>query len=352
MSLTMEEQVQARDWLCRTLSPYYADETPPAPPQQLWPEIVRLSDAGLVAPRLYRRTRDLGFLPAEVEDVLSAVFEYATLRARGMRSELEGIIRFLNDAGLEPVLFKGAEWLMGHYAPGSLRLIGDIDIWFPTGTEQQEALRIFQSAAYMLLTPVDQHNLTSNHHYPPLHKENTIARVELHHQLIRPKLAEIMDLTGTADRLRPAKMDDLRYRRLAMMDGVTIAYLQSGHMGAPPFETRRIAIAKWLDFMDRFAETGHTHLTEPREIGILTDPGDIDVQLLTALSVKFGFPYRGKIDTAYTDSWVAPASSSSIMAHSLRRSLTLRNLLSPSAWWRFVKNFRKRLEAVLYAKSL
>ena len=137
-----------------------------------------------------------------------------------------------------------------------------------------------------------------------------------------------------------------------MMDGVTIAYLQSGHMGAPPFETRRIAIAKWLDFIDRFAETDLDHLTEPREIGILSDANDVDVQLLTALSGKFGFPYRGKIDTAYTDSWIAPPSAPSIMAHSLKRSMTPKNLLSPSAWWRFVRNFPKRLKAVVFSKSL
>ncbi len=150
MQLSHADQEIARSWLCRTLSPYWSDETPCEPPEHLWPEIIRLSDVWLVAPRLYQSCRGTSIIPEDAEDVLLAVADFATVRSRAMRAELEDIIRFLNEADLEPVVFKGAEWLMGHYAPHAPRLMADLDLWFPTETEQRKALKTFEAHGYAL----------------------------------------------------------------------------------------------------------------------------------------------------------------------------------------------------------
>ncbi len=155
-----------------------------------------------------------------------------------------------------------------------------------------------------------------------------------------------MDLDAAAARLGPVALQGLRYRRLAAMDGVTIAFLQSGRMSAPPFETRKVAVAKWLDFMDRFRAITAECVVHPGDIGILGEPHDIDIQLLTALSVKFGFPYAGRTDSAYIDTWVAARMVRTTLAETLWQSLTWRNLQSPAAWLRFVTQFPNRVRGV------
>jgi hypothetical protein len=45
-----------------------------------------------------------------------------------MRAELEDLTAGFNNAGLSPVVLKGAGWLMGHYAPHARWLISDLDL--------------------------------------------------------------------------------------------------------------------------------------------------------------------------------------------------------------------------------
>jgi hypothetical protein len=352
MTLSPHELSEARDWICGTLSPFL-DATPPvAPPDHLWPEIVRLADVWLVAPRLHDRVKDHGLLPADAAEVLGAVSEYATLRADAMRAELEDLIAGFNDAGLEPVVFKGAEWLMGHYAPHARRLISDLDLWFPDSTEQDAAIRVLADLGYRPLTPIEEHDKSRSHHFPPFHRKGAVARLELHHRLIRSTLAASMDLEGAAARLRPTDCNGLRYRRLDPGDALTVAFLQSGRMAIPGFETRKVAVSKWLDFLDRFVLAGRSAISHPADIGIRDCVHPTDIQLLTALKEKFDLPYSGMRDEAYIASWVAARMVEDTLIKSLRRSFTWKNISSPEAWRRFATYLPNRVREVRINKIL
>lgn len=341
MTSRFSEAGAARHWLCQTLSPFRKSEIT-APPPHLWPRIIRQADGWLVGPRLYRQLRGHNFLPSEADDLLEAVTTLAEARARSMRADLVSVIKAFNAAGLEPVVIKGAEWLLGHYAPHALRPIADLDIWFPTPSEQDAALAVLEAQDYLPVEPISSHDKTANHHFPPFHKGDIGPRIELHHRLIRASLKESMNLARAASRLSSVEAPGHRYRRLAPMDGITVAFLQSGRMSAPPFETRRVALAKWLDFMDRFQDAGLLPLEDPSDIGIVDGQHLIDRQLLTALSLACDFPYDGPIDRSYFDDFT----TSFTLAKSIRLAFAWDKVLSLRAWASFVRHLPKRMDAV------
>lgn len=352
MTLSQQELSQARDWICRVLSPVWADALLEPPPSALWPEIVRLADVWLVAPRLYDRCVGAGFMPTDAEAVLSAVSDYSKVREQAMRNELSTVIGGLNAAGLEPVVFKGGEWLMGHYAPHARRLISDLDIWLPHPAEQDEAVRSLRDMGYCSYSPLESHDRLKSHHFPGFHKDGAVARIELHHMLIRPSLSMAMDLSGAENRLEYNERRGLRYRRLAHEDALTVAFLQSGRMAAPGFETRKVALSKWLDFLDRYEPIGWQPIASARELGITDGVQPVDVQLLTALQQKLGFSYEGPKDISYVSDWARVQRTGPLVARSLWQSLNWQNVLSLSAWGRFLNGLGKRINEARFLRRL
>lgn len=347
MTTRKNEAEAARYWLCQTLSPFRKDEIA-APPADLWPRIVRQADGWLVGPRLYLLLQDQGILPPEAADLLEAVTDLADARARSMRADLLSMIGAFNAAGLEPVVIKGAEWLLGHYAPHALRPIADLDIWFPTEPEQDAAIDVLQSQGYQPAQPIASHDKATAHHFPPFHKGDEGPRFELHHRLVRSTLKEAMDLDQATTRLKREDFAGHHYLRLAPIDGVTVAFLQSGRMAMPPFLTRRVPLAKWLDFMDRFQAAGLPPVSTTADIGIIDGHHRTDRQLLTTLAVACGFPYQGPADRSYLKDWAQEVT----VAKSLRRAFTWEKALSPRAWISLIRYFPKRVKAVRFLNSL
>lgn len=337
----------ARYWLSQTLSPFGNIEIT-APPSDLWPRIIRQADSWLVGPRLYLRLRDIDILPRDAADLLEAVTALAEARARSMRSDLVSMISAFNAAGLEPVVIKGAEWLLGHYAPHALRPIADLDIWFPTDPEQDAAIEVLQSAGYAPAQPIATYERGTGHHFPPFHRNDEGPRFELHNKLIRATLTNAMNIELAAHRLVRDEVAGHKYRRLAPIDGVTVAFMQSGRMANPTFETRRVTLAKWLDFMDRFHAAGLPPVTDPVQFGVIDGHHSTDRQLLTALAVACGFPYLGPTDRSYLDDWAQDIT----VAKSLRQAFTWEKALSPRAWVRVVRHFPKRRKGIRFLNSL
>lgn len=340
--MTDSSALDAHRWLCRTLSPYFAEEPIVAPNEKLWPEIVRLSDSWLVSARLQHRLRGCDFVPSDACDVLTAISNYTRDRADMMRSELAAIIATLNAVDVRPVVIKGAEWLLGHYALSSHRIMTDIDIWTPSDSDQVVGLEALQAYGFVPVSPLSQHDKAVSHHYPPLHRDGAIARLELHHDLIRSTLTGMMALDGAEDRLVAVEQSGLSYFRLSPMDGVTVAYLQSGHMASPGFKTRRVTIAKWLDFLDRVHKVGPVSIKSASDIGLLVDDNGIDRQLLTVLQDFFGMPYAGERDTGYIDTWTKPVTPVNLLLAQLYRSVSWQNLSSAKKWRSFSRNFRRK----------
>lgn len=344
MTLYKQDLPDARDWLCRTLSPVWREAPLIAPPEKLWPEIIRLADVWMVMPRLHDQCAKADFVPPDALSVLRAVSDFSKARDDAMREELIIIIRAMNEEGLEPIVFKGAEWLMGHYAPQARRLISDLDLWFNESAEQDAAIAVLLKLEYRPHSPLASFDRQNSHHFPPFHKKDKMARIELHHRLMRASLVESLDLTAVGQRLESTARGGLRYRRLAAEDALAVAFLQSGRMAAPGFETRKVSVAKWLDFLDRYEARGWQPIVGPEAFGIIDGPQEVDIQLLTALKCKFGFPYEGPLNDGYIAEWTDPRPIT--LMQSLLKSLTWQNLTSPKAWVRFISGFGDRVRGL------
>ena len=108
-------------------------------------------------------------------------------------------------------------------------------------------------------------------------------------------------------------------------------------MASPGFETRRVAVSKWLDFLDRFVLAGQSTISHPADIGIRDGIQPIDIQLLIALKEKFDLPYIGPCDDAYIASWASARMYGDPLVKSLWLAFTWRNVSSREAWHRFAK---------------
>tara|TARA_B110000503_G_C7153617_1_gene416275 strand:- start:304 stop:1356 length:1053 start_codon:yes stop_codon:yes gene_type:complete len=346
------DDLYSHRWLCRTLSPYFATESVQPPKPDLWPEIIRLSDAWLVSARLAYRLRGCDFVPPDTFDVLNVLSKYATDRNKTMRDEMIAIITALNEIDIQPVIFKGAEWLLGHYSPQSERIMTDLDIWIPSDSDQMRGLKALQEIGYAPSQTWQGFDKSNSHHFPPLHSDDAIARLEVHHSLIRANLTNMMGLGEAQKRLVMTEQEGLTYRRLSAGDGIVVAYLQSGHMAAPNFDTRKVTISKWLDFLDRFHNDGPPQIRNASDIGVLVNDNEIDRQLLTVLHDFFGLPYEGIRDTGYINTWLKKRQSGNLILKGLYNSATLANFSSKRKWGAFFKNLRNRLKGSFLISKL
>src|SRR5215467_1598169 len=77
---------------------------------QIWPNIIRFSDAHLVTPAVWIGLRRKGLiddLPDEARQYVGSVYEMNTHRNRALVAELDEAIRLLNGRGIVPMLLKG-----------------------------------------------------------------------------------------------------------------------------------------------------------------------------------------------------------------------------------------------------
>jgi hypothetical protein len=97
-----------------------------------WLALYQLATAHLVAPVLYATlaTRDrLSQVPPDVRTALEGLYQLNDQRNRRLRAVLRDTVRLLNQAGIEPILLKGAIALLPEQYPlACARVLGDLDL--------------------------------------------------------------------------------------------------------------------------------------------------------------------------------------------------------------------------------
>ena len=148
--------------------------------------LVSLSARHRIAPFLYALVTDpeIGvLLPAELREGVTLLHDANKVRNEQLHRELVDLVGLLNRAGIEPVLLKGAARLVdGTYPDEAARFMQDLDLLLPqdqlaAGVSCLKAAGYASSAASERLP--DEH-----HHSPSLHREGTLASVELHHSVL------------------------------------------------------------------------------------------------------------------------------------------------------------------------
>ncbi|MGB1581976.1 MAG: nucleotidyltransferase family protein, partial [Nevskiales bacterium] len=122
------------DWLGRCLAPA-GDCVLSMPDEAMWPELLRLAGGQFVTPLLYCNLRDRGLLdqmPEEPRQYLADIYALNLTRNNAIRQQLVELATSFNQAGLLPLVMKGAATLLTDlYGDPGARVLGDIDLFLP-----------------------------------------------------------------------------------------------------------------------------------------------------------------------------------------------------------------------------
>ncbi len=216
------------------------------PPSDPYP--ISESEARLVADNglgpLFWTLAQQGHLGASVQSIelLQSADMTARVIAARSRNSLLQILEVLENAGLEPVVLKGADVAQRFYPEPHWRVMGDLDLLLRNDTGH-EALKILEAEGFRNPTSHPDELWDGHHHVVPVYHPDLKQWVEIHHRLITDK----SPFQEEAVFLEPALgqnvvTDDSGERPIRFL---------------APALTRLHTIAHWyFDLMDRWGDPG------------------------------------------------------------------------------------------------
>ncbi len=178
-----------------------------AAPGWSWPDFLAAATAEALLPALHSRFTELNLLdslPMEVAEFLLAVESGNRERNAAVLEELGHAVALLNQAGIEPVLLKGAAYLTaGVYPDPATRYLCDIDLLLPE-SQLPDAISALAANGYRAETGSDPF-VEFRHHHAPLSRPGR-APIELHYAVSLGKSARILPAGEIAARSRPTQL--------------------------------------------------------------------------------------------------------------------------------------------------
>jgi hypothetical protein len=183
-----------------------------------WLALYQLATAHLVAPVLYATLamRDrLSQVPPDVRTALEGLYQLNDQRNRRLRAVLRDTVRLLNQAGIEPILLKGAIALLPEQYPLAFaRVLGDLDLAVDAD-QVASAVAALQGAGYFPTPNIDRRlwSAYEHHHWFPLFHPSGDGYVELHHDLFSDRrLKSALSLPLVQARAQARDWDGLQIR--------------------------------------------------------------------------------------------------------------------------------------------
>ncbi|WP_338244453.1 nucleotidyltransferase family protein [Aurantiacibacter hainanensis] len=102
-----------------------------------WTAMIALANRTLVTPVLASTLAGHDCIPEEVREFLDHIAARTRARNEAMRAQLEDAADALAQAGLQPVLLKGAQFLADGSQASGERLFADLDLLLPRSQEEQ-----------------------------------------------------------------------------------------------------------------------------------------------------------------------------------------------------------------------
>tara|TARA_R110001592_G_scaffold210029_3_gene461461 strand:- start:176 stop:1243 length:1068 start_codon:yes stop_codon:yes gene_type:complete len=152
-----------------------------------WESLVKLSTAHYVFPAVYYNFKHASLLSYLPNDLVSYMKHIANLnreRNQQIITQAKEINNLLLKNGIKPIFLKGTGSLLdGLYKDIGERMVGDID-FIVSKNEYNKTVEILKKDGY---ARINKGLIGFHRHYPPLIKENNIAAVEIHSQLLKEK---------------------------------------------------------------------------------------------------------------------------------------------------------------------
>ena len=166
------------------------------PPVGNWQPIIALADEQWITPALWSGT-DHRNLPEPVADYVRQLHRLNASRNHHLHRQLLEAIGSLNQAGIEPVLLKGAIHLIDKYYPDpAARVMTDLDLLIEPG-QIGTAIAALAALGYRAI-PDPDNEFSGHHHTRPLFRAGDYGAIELHTEPLSLPAANIL----SADRVR------------------------------------------------------------------------------------------------------------------------------------------------------
>lgn len=179
-----------------------------------WEGIYGLAAARLVAPTLYAvlaaRER-LDAVPTPVRAALAELHRLNDARNARLRAVLRDTVRYLNAAGIEPLLLKGSIALLpDQYPQAAARMMSDLDLALVNApAEHGEA--VLRAGGYFDAPNVHPADYAAFHHVAPLFHPSGDGYVELHRGMLPASVpAQALPLARVCGAAQPLDWDGLR----------------------------------------------------------------------------------------------------------------------------------------------
>ena len=154
-----------------------------------WDAVVKVSTAHYVFPALYcnlKRADFLQYLPHELVSYMEHITNLNRERNEEILEQSYNLNTFLLANNIKPIFLKGTgNLLAGVYEDIAERMVGDIDFIF-SKEDYTKAITLLRHNGYSEVNKYKYH-FPYNKHYGRLQKENNIAAVEIHSELLLNK---------------------------------------------------------------------------------------------------------------------------------------------------------------------
>ena len=156
-----------------------------------WETIVEVSTAHYVFPAIYcnlKRADFLHYLPQELVNFMEHITSLNRERNQQIITQAKDLNTLLSKNNITPIFLKGTgNLLAGIYDDIAERMVGDIDFIF-SKEDYPKAITVIREFGYSDVSKYKYH-FPSTKHYRRLQKENNIAAIEIHKELLIEKYA-------------------------------------------------------------------------------------------------------------------------------------------------------------------
>jgi hypothetical protein len=151
-----------------------------------WESVVKVSTSHYVFPALYcnfKRANFLKHLPADLVDYMKHITDLNRNRNTQIIQQAQELNSLLLANNIKPIFLKGTgNLLAGLYKDITERMVGDIDFIF-SKEDYPKAIKLLRNFDYSEVIKCDYH-YPNGKHYRRLQKENNIAAIEIHSELL------------------------------------------------------------------------------------------------------------------------------------------------------------------------
>ena len=157
-----------------------------------WDAVVKVSTAHYVFPALYcnlKRVDFLKYLPQDLVSYMEHITDLNRERNKKIITQAKDLNSLLLANNIRPIFLKGTgNLLAGIYEDIAERMVGDIDFIF-SKEDYPKAITILREFGYSEVLKQEYYPPDEFRHYRRLQKENNIAAIEIHKELLIEKYA-------------------------------------------------------------------------------------------------------------------------------------------------------------------